>query len=280
MFRNVLVPLTVVLLSVSNIRAATGSVTLRSGEKLDRVNLVVDAGSGVLTVHGNGWVRQFKPHDIIAVTDTSGRNITADIFTNLGRSDLIDSLKLIDSDSLASLESQSRVHRRPYGIGLGVAGILNLPQGEFYTDFEGGAGFAGDVRIPASRSVALKLMVLRGGASSRGNFAFTRGFLALELHRPCESIWKSRSIWYFDAGLGVSVGNKPRATWAGGSYKKLGSSRFAVVGGFGMLLLLIDGIALDLSGNMDLLFGDGVINGTDMGLKVGIAVLSGARYTR
>lgn len=183
----------------------SGSIVLKSGERLDYVRYMLNPARRELTIHRGAQPRAVPYDSVGTLLDSEGKDVTTDLVEPPAWADST-------SDAPRSPEpSPSMRPPRPWRAALVLDGGLDAPLGDYYDGAKGGPGFGGTVLLAVTHDLALRATVSRLGLGFDGGF----GLVSLDPGIEILSQNYSMDAVRIQAGLAYWQTIERRNAWAG-----------------------------------------------------------------
>ena len=241
--------------------ADTGTIELKSGERLEKVNYTVDYDFKVIKLQLPGGDRNLSFLDIKKILDPSGKDITTSVLEP-------------GSDQSWPPEEFGEPDGRKaklWDFAARVAVNYSIPAGTYYQGLNPGIGFEGDVSVPVSKETAVRFSVSRSGVhyGNTGAFAATRMVMSIQSFAPMDWYFPRKGLTYLYGGVGIV-----RHTSSYGSFGSDATRPMVEGGGGGVTFFDREtGVGFDYSGAVGFVFGSqGSGAGLFFDLKLGLCL--------
>lgn len=256
-----------------SVLAASGTVVLKSGERLDYTEYVVDYGFKVLKLTVQGEKRAVSFADIEAIVDLDGKDITNQVIGAKYKSPAQQSFMSSRSEEYRRLSS------KPWNFGIHFGGTFTIPSGDYYLGINEGIGWRGDVILPLNDMLALRGTVSMAGArinpseflgvgsaftilSSDLDIDVVRYFLSIQYFAPWRGGNIDKNYWFVYSGLGItsnSVSGESllRENGTGDLWMLSGDfseSKFSLTFGLGTTPMISRTLGVELGASADVVF--------------------------
>lgn len=201
---------------------SSGSIVLKSGERLDNVRYELNPARRELIIPGGAQPRAIPYDSVGTVLDTEGKDITTALSEpppwERGAADA-PGLR----ESLPSVGPP-----RPWRAAFVLDGGFDAPLGQYYEGTKGGLGFGGTLHFPVTHELALR------GTVSRLGVGFDSGFGLVSLDPGFQTISQSYSIDALRIQMGLAYYQQieRRNAWSGfwSVHSSIGAIRHALKG--------------------------------------------------
>ena len=246
-FRITLIVMMFLILAQTSWAVDASRIQLRDGKVYRNVTFEVDSRFKVIVIHVGDMTRNVSFPDVELILDEVGHDVTAryvgEQYSLPGHG---------DQGGGTAGDSHSEL---PYAIMFGVNGTLSVPIGEYYQRIKPGIGFGGNVRIPVSRKLAVRVGISKSGMkvdnayySPDVDFDAWRYYGGLEYYKWPRWQLHRRTMPYFFCGLGAITNS---LSYDRGALIR-SKTKFIITVGGGAVAMLEESLGLDFTAVTDL----------------------------
>jgi hypothetical protein len=249
-------------------------IELKDGKVYENVIFSVDHDYKVITIQEGNWKREVSFPDIAHIYDEDGNEVTEAYLGDY----FVPSEKGLEKTKLSIERPLYRKYRKkPFDFGINLGTNYSFPLGDYYEGTKSGIGFDGNIIIPITKEVAIRLTVSKSGAKDdlttlfpdvdiiqdNMNFNVWRFLVSGQFYSWPR--WKTggRILYYGYTGLGVithSVSGSAivREPFTGQEYVLYGTgendTKFATTFGGGIIPMISERVGIDIGISADIVF--------------------------